>query len=193
MAVKCVAVHAGYVESSALGVVLFMHGVGYDTAEEAVRSLADGILVKFQQETGYGEPPSKTCCKKTLENDPEALYCSKCRSEIGETAFDFEQHEGQVLQLLNGTADSFGGTEIWGLLPEDEASEWRPWVSIEDVMELKPSEVVEIGSYGERVLTAMISPERIPPKDREAFQKWVKAVYFDNEDRRKLGLPLYRN
>src|SRR5581483_1804649 len=143
--IKCIAVHSGYVESSSIGVVLFTHPQGFETLPVAVRSLADAIFNKLHEDTGPSA--KKACCKKTLEKDPEAVYCSKCRSTVGERPFDFEAHEDEVRHLLNSTADSFGGGE----LVDEDGYEWNPWNSIQKIMKLDPSEVHEIQSYGERV------------------------------------------
>lgn len=186
--IKCVVVHSGYAEDASMGVVTFVHPVGYKTPAEAVRSLADGIYHKIQEDDGRHNRSLNPCCLKASK-DKGNVFCPKCSRRLEDDPFEFEEYVDRVHHLLNGTVDSFGCGTIWGLLPEDEAAEWHPWNSLKDLMTLKPKEIVEIDCNGEFVLTAMLSPGIIPIKDQEEFKDWIKHTYFEN--RKELGLPAY--
>jgi hypothetical protein len=106
----------GYVESQRLAYMPWSSKQKFKDAKEALLDLANWFKERYLKEN---EEEPKKCCIKTKENDPEAVYCTKCRREVGEPEFDGEIFSDWLRQLDSDT-DTFHGLIAW-----DPGARWQ--------------------------------------------------------------------
>jgi hypothetical protein len=106
----------GYVESSRLAYMPWSSKQKFKDAKEALLDLANFLKEKYLE--GNTEEP-KQCCLKTKEKDSEAVYCTKCRRELGDPEFDGELFS-EWLRDLDTDVDTFHG-----YIDYDQDSRWQ--------------------------------------------------------------------
>lgn len=150
--IKCIEVKIGYVESGQLSGLLFIHEIGFTSANYAVASLADALYSCYKDELSpmaRANRRTAKCCKKASKEQHN--YCPQCGSHLAQT-FDLIRYVDWLRRLPIGTADSLGGAALWS-----RDNEWNPWVSLSDVMCLSPKQVFVIGECGEVLLAKAVA------------------------------------
>lgn len=107
------AITTGYVESESLATLLVSHKEGFDTHKELFDSFCAALLAVYKdQHELIRKINQRGCCKVNKQKQPDAIYCSTCRTPLK----DQEVTEDHLLQytheLMGGTTDSMGG-DAW--------------------------------------------------------------------------------
>jgi hypothetical protein len=106
----------GYVESARLGYMPWSSKQTFKDAKEALVDLANWLRERFLEKN---KPKPRKCCLKTKEKDAEAVYCSKCGRELGESEFVGEEFS-EWLCYLDTDIDTFHG-----LIDYDQEARWQ--------------------------------------------------------------------
>lgn len=179
--IKCIAGHVGFAESQQIGLITFIHGIGYRTKKGALGKLATALFSKYKEEIGFNNELN-SCCANTIAKDLEAKYCSKCRADINRKTIDPGDYEDHIRQWFTSTIDAFGSVEVLS-----DGYEWIPWSGISTIISLKKNEVLDIGEYLERSLVAAVPLNYIPEDSREMFINYSEKVFYNQETKKLLG------
>lgn len=174
----------GYVESASTGCLIYSCGFfghpGYDNYKDAITNLALDLYAKFYDDylSVYQNRYSGSvgdCCRKVLNLDKGAKFCSTCGKQISDKKFDYEKFKDYVCNLTSSTCDNYGDAED----TSTRQLTWWPWW-VGDFIGAPKEDVIFIAEQGEVVLLAALleaKPELKNPGDEEtdfSFCEWDK-------------------
>jgi hypothetical protein len=174
MAIKCIRVHNGYVESRTIAVLEFYPptGSGLETRYEALKQLA-GMLWSHYKYYIIDDRVLKKCCESPASIGKK--FCADCGTKLIDDTWP-KQFQEFIRYLHGGDADSTGS--LWETLND------TGWSFDGDPFGLKQSEALCIDTYGSDVIFLATCEIDWPSDDyQEAFLKYV------NGDRS--GLPYW--
>jgi len=184
--IKCIHISFGYVESGQMAGLNFTCKNGFKTPGEALVSLANGIYHRYKD--GLREaPPKNKCCKSAITKKFD--FCPKCGVSLRKQDFDVEQYADWLRHLPVETADSWGGDDIVAsaLHLDQPADVWWPWNTLTSLLELKPSEVLDIRECGERVLLEATTDLRTDYPDQDVDMDIDELGYLPEEYKKLLS------
>jgi hypothetical protein len=108
----------GYAEDGGLGYVPFVSKKKFASAKDAFIDLAnffkDAFLIKEV-------PVVKPCCEKSKTINPDSDFCGKCKSPLGDYAFDDEAYTDFVRMIGGSDNNSYCGDIVdW-----DDEARWQ--------------------------------------------------------------------
>jgi hypothetical protein len=154
--------HMGYVEGSIASVMIcknLCEDEDFETAEEAIRSLAKSWLLKY----AYQEFPSqKKCCEKPQEQKEGANFCSNCGQSFKRTHTHFhylmEHFSNWISEQGSLIMDEYGDSLL-------EFGPWNEFVTIKEVLQEPPSQIIEIADFAERIITLCLKGDEFDSED----------------------------
>jgi hypothetical protein len=175
-----VVLNFGYVETSSLSKVFFVHQDGYfETKEDAVSHLAMSLLYVYLKEQDYAINGWRSnCCAEAAKNEDYA-WCPKCRMPL-RMNFSFDSFE----RWVNG----FPGLDADGAPNFDDYCCWWPWVTWKEAVQLV-NRTVEITELAAQTLTATLKLEDLEKykeiealdvdEIRKAWKEWAWGKQLD--------------
>jgi len=161
--IKCLSLSLGYAESARLGIVLFIHEVGFKTINEAVESLAGVLFKKFNDNEIKFFKHKKTCCLEV--RDQTAFFCPKCGNRIKDSTIEPVHFENYLTQILTTDNDGFGYSD----LRDEDDYEWETVNCLSNIMNYKKKELADIMYYAEKVLTANVPQSLLSEESKSLF------------------------
>lgn len=102
--IKYAVLHFGYAEDFGCGsVVLLNRGTAFKSDEEALKSLANNLLVGFKYTKGLSDQ-IMPCCSSNAHKK----FCSECGKRIGDMVWEVSDFKDWLQGLLTETNDSIG-------------------------------------------------------------------------------------
>lgn len=150
--IHCIGFCTGYGDNTSIGWVFFTHHVGFETIEDAVRSLSSEFVARYKQKgfrvvTDEGFEPSE-------KMDPMMFI-----------AF--------VNSLLRGSWGDYGDPDKI----DEMDTKWWPFTDVDEILSYKKNEIVTMPMLGAEVMLAAIDPSLLTEFDvREVVDNLPKVA-----------------
>jgi hypothetical protein len=172
--IRYVALTMGYVESGTITSLLLENQTGCEIkdAKTALQHIAAGLFQKYLYDHEYSLEPTnypRECCKTLLKKKRTPKFCGECGARLIAEAIDREDYESWIYELTGKCADSYG-EDIHG---------WWPWVSVADVVDTQPGELVVIHQNAEKLMVALLEPEMVHEKYMKTIKLWQEQNTFN--------------
>lgn len=155
----------GYAESGYASFLVFVNrGEPFQSGIEAVSDLAKTFLAKylFSQEIDI-----KDCCAQA-----KGKFCSQCGASLsGLARFNVDAFEYFIKDHAIHTMDEYGESL------EEFGGSWTEFANFQDILNIHPSEIIDLHTYAERVLIRSLKGDELD--DDECSFKNLAPAYRD--------------
>jgi hypothetical protein len=179
-----IVMQTGYVESGQLGMSVWQASAlpkelaekyptpPYEDPVDALRSMTRMFVHRVRLGLDHIYPKSK-CCREFLygdrSHDDKRRHCPECNTEI-RGKFNVNDFGDALTKVAGLTADEWGGEEWYDC--------WWPWVSLWELQDASPDNILYIPEQAEVILSSLIDPEFL---DEEELNDLKEDPWFEME------------
>ena len=160
----------GYVESASTATLwMSPEEITFETAKEAVESLANEFYVKYVSEGRTGPQDLNPCCSKGISKKHK--FCRECGKSLRGSEFDEDTYRDFLYDIFHSDNDSYGNDARYK--GDYETPDNACW-GVTDIGNAisNPEGIVFINEMGEKILTQALPPS-ITGMTEDARRDWL--------------------